>query len=185
MPTAVSAASGLSYATISTTLPSRKLVTYGLVQVPWGLQQDPLDPVRRSQAWRWSGAGGAEWSDERVAFHLRRPAALTVAAGRPLDRGPIGDPDRLALEDEIETLQPGGDRARWIRRQVPSFAGLGSAAEIEIAVEPQRADSCRMRSAVRPRPSGRGVPRKNVISGRGVPLASSSRGLLHCSVGNP
>src|SRR6266536_4067209 len=99
---------------------------------------------------RRSGARGAERRGERVALHLGRPPTLAVQAGHPLQRRWIGDPGRLALQDQVDALQPDRERAGRVRRQVASLAGAGSAGEAEIAVEPCGADAGGVGAAVRP-----------------------------------
>src|SRR6266511_4382806 len=99
---------------------------------------------------RRSGARGAERRGERVALHLGRPPTLAVQAGHPLQRRWIGDPGRLALQDQVDALQPDRERAGRVRRQVASLAGAGSAGEVEVAVEPCGADAGGVGAAVRP-----------------------------------
>jgi hypothetical protein len=82
------------------------------------------------------GPAGAERRGERVALHLGRPPALAVPAGHPLQRRRIGDPGRLALQNQVDALQPDSERAGRVRRQVASLAGAGSASEIQVTVEP-------------------------------------------------
>src|SRR4051794_29350486 len=98
---------------------------------------------------RRAGSRGAERCREGVALHRRRPAASAIEGGYLLQGRLIGAPGRLPFEYEVEARQPGDDRAGGVRGQVARLAGPGAAREVEIAVEPERADPGGVRVAVR------------------------------------
>lgn len=97
--------------------------------------------------WR-AGAGGAERRREGVALDLGGPAAVAVACGGLLQGRRVGHPGRLARKGQVDALQLDRDRAGRVPRQVAGLAGPGAAGEVEVAVEPQGADPCRVGPAV-------------------------------------
>src|SRR6266511_3227430 len=99
-------------------------------------------------AW-WSGARGAVRCRERLALHLGRPATLAIPARGLLQRRLIGDPGRLALQNQVDTFQPAGDGAGRVARQVARLASRWPAGDIQIAVEPERPDPGGVRATIR------------------------------------
>ena len=108
-----------------------------------GVEGETVEVPRRR-----TGAGGAEWPREGRALDLHRPAALPAARGQALQGRPVGYPDRLAFEDDIDGWQAGRDRAGRVGGQIAGFTRPRSAREIDVAVESESADPGSVGAAV-------------------------------------
>ena len=169
--------------------PARRAVRLGRGVPDGGVESEAVEvPGRRA------GARGAVRGREGVALDLHRPAALPAARSHPLQGRPIGYPDRLAFEDDVDGRQPGGDRAGRIRGQIAGLARPRSAREIDVAVEPEGTDPGGVGAAVRPRRAEEGRAaeeddgREEIVRPaprqRGVAVDVEILGLNRCSIGH-
>src|SRR5690348_6789734 len=72
------------------------------VRLGGGDPDDRVEPEPVEVPGRRSGARRAERGGERVARHLGRPATVPVDGDHLFQRGPVGDPGRLAVEYEVD-----------------------------------------------------------------------------------
>src|SRR5437773_7137214 len=97
---------------------------------------------------RRSGARRAVFGSECLATDARGPALGRVPLGETQERGPIGDADGAALDDEVKPLEGERQDAVGVRGKVPTLTRLRTAREVDLAVDPERADGGDVRSAV-------------------------------------
>src|SRR5437763_2560889 len=100
---------------------------------------------------RRTGRRGAELGRQRGAGLVDpgRPAGGGPAGGHVGDRRRIGDPLRLALDDQVELVGGQAERAAGIAGHVLPLAGGAAGLEPERTVDPQRADAGDVGAAVR------------------------------------
>src|SRR5438105_8122893 len=98
---------------------------------------------------RRSGARRAVFGSECLATDARGPALGRVPLGETQERWPIGDADGAALEDEVKSFEGDREDAVGVRGKVPTLTRLRTAREVDLAVDPERADGGDVRSAVR------------------------------------
>src|SRR5439155_7133825 len=117
---------------------------------------------------RRSGARRAVFGSESFATDARGPALGRVPLCETQERWPIGDADRPALDDEVKSLESDREDAVGVCRKVPTLTRLRAAREVDLAVDPERADGGDVRSAIGLRgrqPVGTGSPCLEMLEG--------------------
>src|SRR5262249_39196361 len=100
-------------------------------------------PRRRPGARRAVGGG------EGAVLHPYGPPLGHITLREALERRVVGRLGRASFEAEVEVGERDRQGTVWVLRQVLALAGSGAAHEIEPAVEPQRAYSREVRTAIR------------------------------------
>src|SRR5438046_6957616 len=96
---------------------------------------------------RRSGARRAVFGSECLATDACGPALGRVPLGETQERGPIGDADGAALDDEVKSLERDREDAVGVRGKVPTLTRIRTAREVDRAVDPESADGGNVRSA--------------------------------------